>query len=142
MIPLHLKLSGFLSYRDPVEVDFTTFDLACISGQNGAGKSSLLDAITWALFGQARKRDNSLINLGSEAAEVTFTFSYEGAVYRVLRALPRGKTTTLEFQMQDDQEWQPAQRTHHARYPVAHRAGAAAGLRDIHQCLLLPAGQG
>ncbi|MCX6067846.1 MAG: AAA family ATPase [Chloroflexi bacterium] len=43
MIPLRLKISGFLSYLDPVEVDFTTFELACISGHNGAGKSSLLD---------------------------------------------------------------------------------------------------
>ena len=57
MIPLQLRISGFLSYRDPVEIDFTTFDLACISGQNGAGKSSLPDAMTWVLFGQARKRD-------------------------------------------------------------------------------------
>ena len=47
MIPLHLRISGFLSYRDPVELDFNSFDLACISGQNGAGKSSLLDAMTW-----------------------------------------------------------------------------------------------
>jgi exonuclease SbcC len=101
MIPLHLKLSGFLSYRDPAEVDFTAFDLACISGQNGAGKSSLLDAITWVLFGQARKRDESLINLGSDVAEVVLTFSYEGAVYRVLRTMPRGKTTSLEFQVLD-----------------------------------------
>ena len=99
MIPLHLKLSGFLSYRAPVEIDFTKFHLACISGPNGAGKSSLLDAITWALFGQARKRDESLVNLQSKAAEVAFTFGYEGNVYRVLRALPRGKTTVLEFQI-------------------------------------------
>ncbi|MDO9129579.1 MAG: SMC family ATPase, partial [Anaerolineales bacterium] len=99
MIPLHLKLSGFLSYRDPVELDFTSFDLACISGPNGAGKSSLLDAITWALFGQARKRDESLINSqpGVKAAEVIFTFAYEENVYRVQRTLPRGKTTILEF---------------------------------------------
>jgi len=40
MIPLHLYLSGFLSYRDPAELDFTSFDLACISGANGAGKSA------------------------------------------------------------------------------------------------------
>ena len=99
MIPLHLKLSGFLSYRDPVEVDFSRFDLACISGSNGAGKSSLLDAITWALFGQARKRDEALINLQSKLAEVAFTFAYENSVYRVIRSLARGKTTTLEFQI-------------------------------------------
>src|SRR5512143_3053545 len=78
MIPLRLRLSGFLSYRDPVEIDFTSFDLACISGPNGAGKSSLLDAMTWALFGQARRRDEAIINLQSKAAEVTFTFQYEG----------------------------------------------------------------
>jgi exonuclease SbcC len=100
VIPVKLSLSGFLSYRDPVEVDFTSFDLACISGPNGAGKSSLLDAITFALFGQARKRDESLINIASETADVTLTFQYEGNMYRVQRANPRGKTTLLEFHIQ------------------------------------------
>lgn len=97
MIPVHLRLSGFLSYRHQVELDFTRFDLACISGTNGAGKSSLLDAITWSLFGQARKRDDSLINAQSDRAEVSFVFAYEGNLYRVSRALPRNKTSLLEF---------------------------------------------
>ena len=56
-----------------MELNFTGFDLACISGQNGAGKSSLLDAITWALFGEARKDDASVVNLQSTGAEVVFT---------------------------------------------------------------------
>src|SRR5512139_1832391 len=99
MIPIRLHLSGFLSYQDPVELDFTSFDLACISGSNGAGKSSLLDAITWALFGQARKRDESVINLQSSVAEVALVFEYEGNTYRVQRTLPKGKTTRLEFQI-------------------------------------------
>ncbi len=99
MIPLKLRIAGFLSYREPVELDFSGFDLACISGQNGAGKSSLLDAITWVLFGQARKRDDSLVNLQSKTAEVSLTFEYEGNTYRVQRSLPRGKTTLLEFQV-------------------------------------------
>ena len=103
MIPVKLNITGFLSYRDPVEVDFTSFDLACISGANGAGKSSLLDAITFALFGQARKRDESLINIASETADVTLTFQYEGNIYRVQRANPRGKTTLLEFHIQNAQ---------------------------------------
>ena len=107
MIPLRLNITGFLSYRDPVEVDFNTFELACISGSNGAGKSSLLDAITWSLFGQARKRDDSVVNLQSEAAEVVFTFTYEDNIYRVQRSLPRGKSTALEFQVQDDDNWRP-----------------------------------
>ena len=102
MIPIHLYLSGFLSYLDPVDVDFESFDLACISGQNGAGKSSLLDAITWALFGEARRRDDSLINNNAEAAEVVFIFDYEGSRYKVQRSKPKGKTTLLEFSQQDE----------------------------------------
>ncbi|HWT81312.1 MAG TPA: hypothetical protein VN648_21170, partial [Candidatus Methylomirabilis sp.] len=54
------------------------------------------------LFGQARKRDESVINLQAKAAEVAFTFTYEANVYRVIRALQRGKTTTLEFQIQEN----------------------------------------
>ena len=99
MIPLHLHLSGFLSYRDPVDLDFSAFDLACIAGPNGAGKSSLLDAITWAMFGKARKSDDTLINAHSKAAEVSLTFEYEGNVYRIQRSKSREKATVLEFQI-------------------------------------------
>lgn len=102
MIPLKLRISGFLSYRDAAELDFESFDLACISGQNGAGKSSLLDAITWALFGKARGGDkDALVNLQSKAAEAALTFAYEENIYRVQRASPRGKTAVLEFQIWD-----------------------------------------
>ncbi len=109
MIPLHLHISGFLSYRDPVDLDFNSFDLACISGHNGAGKSSLLDAMTWVLFGEARGRSTDVINLNQDvkAAEVALTFAYEGNTFRVQRALPRGKSTVLEFQIQDKDIWKP-----------------------------------
>jgi exonuclease SbcC len=114
MIPVKLKLEGFLSYRKPVELDFTGIDLACISGQNGAGKSSLLDAITWALFGQARKRDESVINNhpSVDAAEVTLDFDYESNRYRVMRTNPRGKTSSVEFFIQskapgEEGRWKP-----------------------------------
>jgi len=112
MIPLRLKIKGFLSYREAAEIDFTSFELACISGPNGAGKSSLLDAMTWALFGQARKRDEALIHAASPAAEVVYVFSYEGSLYRIQRALARGKSTVLEFQIGTDNdparsEWRP-----------------------------------
>jgi exonuclease SbcC len=97
MIPVYLKISGFLSYQEPVELSFDDFDLACISGANGAGKSSLLDAITWVLFGQARKRDDSLINSHSNGAEVIYDFQYEGDTYRVQRSKVPGKSTLLDF---------------------------------------------
>jgi exonuclease SbcC len=109
MIPIKLKITGFLSYRQTAELDFTSFNLACISGSNGAGKSSLLDAFTWVLFGQARRHDDSVINLQSNLAEVELEFEYEGNTYRVRRTLPKGKTTSLEFQILEpgDGKWKP-----------------------------------
>ncbi len=106
MIPLRLRIAGFLSYRDTVEVDFTTFSLACITGPNGAGKSSLLDALTWTLFGQARGRSDQVIHLHPQvkAAEVSLTFAYEGNIYRVIRSLPRGKSALLEFQIAEKEK--------------------------------------
>lgn len=101
MIPVSLTLQGFLSYRQPVNIDFTQFELACISGANGAGKSSILDAITWVLFGKARKDDEEIINQGSDRAIVTLVFEYEGSLYRVVRTFPRGRTKVLELNIQD-----------------------------------------
>ena len=109
MIPLHIRISGFLSYHDTVELDFTSFDLACISGHNGAGKSSLLDAITWSLFGEARGKSSDVINLRQDvkAAEVALTFQHEENTYRVQRTLPRNKNTVLEFQVRTQSGWKP-----------------------------------
>ena len=108
MIPYTLRISGFLSYNQPVEIDFSKFELACISGANGAGKSSILDAITWVLFGQARRRDDTIINSHATTAEVMLEFSYENDRYRVQRIKPAGKTTLLEFFIQDShQGWKP-----------------------------------
>jgi len=111
MIPLRLYITGFLSYQDPVSLELDGLELACISGSNGAGKSSLLDAITWALFGQARSRDDEALINGSanvKAAEVILDFTYEANTYRVQRGKARGKTTVLEFFiLAPDGSWKP-----------------------------------
>lgn len=104
MIPVRLSLKGFLSYQQAAELDFSGFELACISGANGAGKSSLLDAITWAVFGRARKReDDALINSESSSTEVIFEFTYENDRYLIHRSKVRNKTTMLEFQLLNPQ---------------------------------------
>jgi DNA repair protein SbcC/Rad50 len=125
MIPLHLRISGFLSYRDPIDLDFDSFELACISGQNGAGKSSLLDSITWVLFGEARGKSSDVINLNQDvkAAEVALTFAYENNIYRVQRTLPRGKSTILEFQVLDGSQ----QTVEGGQYPSQSMASIANG---------------
>ena len=106
MILVRMQISGFLSYREKVDIDFTEFDLACISGANGAGKSSLLEAITWTLFGEARRRDDAIINQHSNTAEVILDFDYEGMRYQVQRSKTRDKSTLLEFRIQNaDGKW-------------------------------------
>ena len=99
MIPISLTLQGFLSYKEPVTIDFSGVDVACISGANGSGKSSLFDAITWVLFGRARRSDDALINDAAESCRVEFEFDYENDRYRVQREKPRGKATLLELQI-------------------------------------------
>src|SRR3989304_8688178 len=71
MIPLKLQVKNFLSYGSDIqEIDFRPYHLICLSGKNGHGKSALLDAITWAVWGQARKvtnavkADQNLLHLG------------------------------------------------------------------------------
>ena len=46
MIPLKLHLLNFMPYADAA-LDFAGIHVGCIAGDNGAGKSALLDAITW-----------------------------------------------------------------------------------------------
>ncbi|MGD9048361.1 MAG: SMC family ATPase [Anaerolineae bacterium] len=104
MIPLQLRVRNFMCYRDNVpKLDFDGIHLACLTGANGHGKSALLDAITWALWGKARaKRDDELIHLGESEMEVEFTFDLGGTVYRVLRkrdSTKRGRTL-LDLQVQ------------------------------------------
>ena len=65
MIPVILKLRNFMCYRDEVPpLYFDGFHVACLCGDNGNGKSALLDAITWALWGKTRaKSDDELIHI-------------------------------------------------------------------------------
>lgn len=91
MIPLLLRLHNFLPYRDPEPLDFSGIHVACLAGDNGAGKSALLDAITWALWGRARaRRDDELIHQGQTEMSVEFTFALRDDVYRVVRARKAG----------------------------------------------------
>ncbi|MDA8216013.1 MAG: SMC family ATPase [Dehalococcoidales bacterium] len=87
MIPLKLQLRNFMSYRDNVPpLLFDGFRVACISGDNGHGKSALLDAITWALWGKARaKSEDELIHHGQTEMEVEFEFELGETRYRVIR---------------------------------------------------------
>jgi len=101
MIPVNLIIQGFLSYKEPVEINFEQLHLASITGPNGAGKSSILDALTWSLFGYARARNDQVINQQSETALVVMDFEYEQQRFRVRRTKQIDKTQILEFYIRD-----------------------------------------
>ncbi|HUS13989.1 MAG TPA: SMC family ATPase, partial [Chloroflexia bacterium] len=107
MIPLRLTLKNFMSYRDACPtLDFAALHTACLSGENGAGKSALLTAMTWALWGEAptHASDEDLITQGETDMLVDFEFALGDQHYRVLRSRTRkGKITPgkLDFQVQD-----------------------------------------
>lgn len=99
MKPILLKLSGLQSYREQQEIDFTSLTetgLFGIFGPTGSGKSSLLDAITLAMYGKVERAVNGtqgIMNHSEDQLSVAFTFeltSSSGARrYRVERKFKR-----------------------------------------------------
>ncbi|MBI3976793.1 MAG: SMC family ATPase [Chloroflexi bacterium] len=86
MIPVRLALRNFLSYADDCPpLIFDGFRLACLAGDNGHGKSAILDAMTWALWGKARTNDDDLVHQGRTEMEVDFEFLLGDTRYRVIR---------------------------------------------------------
>jgi len=111
MVPVRLQLRNFLSYGDnpPQEIDLQGVHMAALVGNNGAGKSALLDAITWALFGKARSGNDQLLRQGANEMSVTFEFEVEGQLYRVRRRFSRkSRTHTVVLEQQlDGKRWRP-----------------------------------
>ena len=100
MVPELLTLKNFLSYRE-VNLDFRGLHTACICGPNGSGKSSLLEAITWALWGQSRAGvEDDVIRVGERETRVDFRFRSHQHTYRAIRARQRGHSSSLEFQIE------------------------------------------
>ncbi len=93
MIPIKLTVRNFMPYRDKVPpLMFAGIHTASIWGENGSGKSALIEAMTWALWGKTRaKSDDDLIHQGQDEMEVEFDFSVEQETYRVIRKHTRPK---------------------------------------------------
>lgn len=109
MVPSKISLSNFMCYKN-ASLDLTGVHLACLSGDNGAGKSALLDAMTWALWGQARAdSDDDLIAQGEILMQADFEFYVGEQLYRVDRKRTKkaGGKTALEFFIRNGQQWTP-----------------------------------
>jgi DNA repair exonuclease SbcCD ATPase subunit len=97
MIPLRVTLEGFMSYRERQTLDFSGQSLWVLAGANGAGKSAVFDAISFALYGRYRggaQNAENLINHDSSGLVVELEFKAVDRAYKVRRTLPRkGRAT-------------------------------------------------
>ena len=94
MRPITITMSAFGSYANEVTVDFTTADhgIFLITGDTGAGKTTIFDAITYALYDRTSggKRDGQMMR--SQYAKedvptfVRYTFAYAGKEYTISRS--------------------------------------------------------
>ncbi len=86
MIPVALKLHNFKSFADE-DISFEGLNTVAISGNNGAGKTSIVDAITWALWENAMSMTDvdSIVHKNKEDVEVQLDFEFNNDRYRVIR---------------------------------------------------------
>ncbi len=111
MIPLKLELKNFMSYgADGATLDMTGLHTLCLAGENGNGKSALLDAITWALWGESRagkNRHDDLVRIGADEMSVTLLFEMDSQTYRVVRKRSKRASGNLWqiYQQKGDGGW-------------------------------------
>lgn len=124
MIPIQLTLEGLYSYQERQKIDFqnlTEAGLFGIFGSVGSGKSSILEAISFALYGETErlnardKRTYNMMNLKSNRSYIEFDFiNYENKKYRATREFRRNsknfedvKTPNVVFYEWKNESWIP-----------------------------------
>ncbi|MDE0436832.1 MAG: SMC family ATPase [bacterium] len=108
MRPLRISMKGFGAFRERTDIDLADVDLVALVGPTGSGKSTIIDAITFALYGTvARYEDNRLvapaINQTSSVARVSLDLELDGQVLtaaRIVRRTTSGGATTREARLE------------------------------------------
>ena len=121
MRPLQLSFSGIRSYPGKVgPLDFTSKTLIAILGDTGAGKSTILEAITLALYGNCTWTDRehkALMAEGASQMTVDFTFAHDGQRWRVRRVFHANTTPSshllqnLDTDEHFDNKWRSTRRS-------------------------------
>lgn len=108
MRPLRITMKGFGTFRERTDIDLADVDLVALVGPTGSGKSTIIDAITFALYGTiARYENNRLvapaINQTSNEARVALDFELDGQILtaaRIVRRTTSGGATTREARLE------------------------------------------
>ena len=93
-----VELSNFLSHKNNI----IKFDegITALIGHNGAGKSSIMDAVMFSLFGDTARNVNrdELPRIGENQAYTKTTFKIKGTKYHSLRTIAKGVSKRIELQ--------------------------------------------
>src|SRR6266403_175797 len=114
MRPIRLEMEGFTSFRQTTAIDFSTLDLFAISGPTGAGKTSIIDAMIYALYGCTPRIGNKsikeLISQGSDRLKVMLEFTSGRSCYRIARETKwtgKNSITSIRLEEKDGESWMP-----------------------------------
>lgn len=106
MRPIRLQVHGFSAFREAAEISFEGTDLVAFVGPTGSGKSSLIDAITFALYGSVSRYDNQslvepVIHQLANEARIRLDFELSGQSYTAVRVVTRTRAgaTTKEARL-------------------------------------------
>ncbi|MEH2290506.1 SMC family ATPase [Nostoc sp.] len=146
MRPLELTLEGFTSFRNQANILFEKMDLFAITGPTGAGKSSLLDAMTLALYGKvARKtQPKELLSQGGLKLQISLRFLVDQTEYLVFRSWSyRTKTAQLTFKLEKriNGEFQPFGEQREAEINAVIEKALGMNFETFTKVILLPQGQ-
>lgn len=155
MKPIHLKLAGLQSYREAQEIDFTELcdaGVFGIFGPTGSGKSSILDAMTLAMYGKVERALNGtqgIMNQAEDKLFVSFTFEIENAQsqyrYRVERQFKRNNDVSISntisrfVQINSDGEVVLADKAQEVNHKVQDLLGLS--IQDFTRAVVLPQGK-
>lgn len=109
MRPVRLELEGFTSFRRKVELDFTGLDLFAITGSTGAGKTSLIDSILFALYGRTPRISRGvadLISQGAAETKVLLEFRAGDRLYRAFRYVKRKGAAKQRLDQKIGEDWE------------------------------------
>jgi exonuclease SbcC len=143
MRPLKLELEGFTAFRDQTCLDLSELDLFAITGPTGAGKSSLIDAVAYALYGRVPRvtaEVGACISQGMDRMRVSLEFLAGEDRYRVYRETRRKGAGAVRLDRWQGDEWQA--QLDRAR-EVTDRVSEIVGLDydGFTRSVLLPQGQ-